>query len=135
MRLLLIIVGALAAILCIGKPAETRDYPWCAEGNYKGGATNCGFVTLQQCMDTVRGTGPVDQILCTSPRRDHMSWLDARGTTLSKRYTFRNSSGSLAILLAIRRASSRLTGKREGSSRLVRDGPETEQHQANDNER
>ena len=46
MRLLLIIVGALAAILCIEKPAEARDYPWCAEGNYKGGATNCGFVTL-----------------------------------------------------------------------------------------
>jgi hypothetical protein len=56
MRFLLIIVGALAAILCIEK-AEARDYPWCAEGNYKGGATNCGFVTLQQCMDTVRGSG------------------------------------------------------------------------------
>ena len=57
MKLFLIIVGALAAILCIEKPAEARDYPWCAEGNYKGGATNCGFVTLQQCMDTVRGSG------------------------------------------------------------------------------
>jgi hypothetical protein len=57
MRLLLIVVGALAAILCIEKPAEARDYPWCAEGNYKDGATNCGFVTLQQCMDTVRGSG------------------------------------------------------------------------------
>jgi hypothetical protein len=57
MRLLLIIVGALAAILFIEKPAKARDYPWCAEGNYKGGATNCGFVTLQQCMDTVRGSG------------------------------------------------------------------------------
>jgi hypothetical protein len=39
-----------------------------------------------------------------------------------------NSSGSLAILLAILRASSRLSG-------LVRSGPETEQHQGNDNER
>ena len=57
MRLLLLIVGALAAILCIEKPAEARDYPWCAEGNYKDGATNCGFVTLQQCQDTVRGSG------------------------------------------------------------------------------
>jgi hypothetical protein len=36
---------------------------------------------------------------------------------------------SLAILAAI------LVAKREGPSRLVRDGPETQQHQTNDNER
>ena len=57
MRLLLIIVGAFAAIICIEKPAEAQSYPWCADGNYKGGATNCGFVTFQQCLDTVRGSG------------------------------------------------------------------------------
>jgi hypothetical protein len=56
MRLLLIILGASATIVCVEKPAEARDYPWCAEGNYKDGATNCGFVTLQQCQDTVRGS-------------------------------------------------------------------------------
>ena len=30
MRLLLIIVGVFAAIVCIEKPAEAQDYPWCA---------------------------------------------------------------------------------------------------------
>jgi hypothetical protein len=76
MRRLLIIVGALAAILCIEKPAEARDYSWCAEGNYKGGATNCGFVTPQQCMDTVRGSGgSCDQIPCTGPYRNHRRCL------------------------------------------------------------
>jgi hypothetical protein len=30
MRFLLIIVGALTAIVCIEKPAEAQNYPWCA---------------------------------------------------------------------------------------------------------
>jgi hypothetical protein len=56
MRLSLFILGVFAAVVCIERPAEARDYPWCAEGDYKDGATNCGFVTLQQCQDTVRGS-------------------------------------------------------------------------------
>jgi len=43
MRLLLIIVGAFVAIVCLAKPTEARDYPWCAYYNFQhGGATNCG---------------------------------------------------------------------------------------------
>jgi hypothetical protein len=58
MRLLLIIVGALAAILCIEKLAEARDYPWCAFYDDKdGGFTNCGFVTIEQCRAAVSGVG------------------------------------------------------------------------------
>jgi Protein of unknown function (DUF3551) len=61
MRLLLIILGALAAIVCIEKPAEARDYPWCAYYNFGdgggGGAENCGWATIEQCMATVRGIG------------------------------------------------------------------------------
>jgi Protein of unknown function (DUF3551) len=58
MRPLLIIVGAFAAIVCIEKPAEAQDYPWCAYYDFfEGGATNCGFSTLQQCMATVSGIG------------------------------------------------------------------------------
>jgi hypothetical protein len=34
MRLLLIIVGASAAIVCLEKPAEMQSYRWCADGNY-----------------------------------------------------------------------------------------------------
>jgi hypothetical protein len=54
-RLLLMIVGSFAVMVCNERAAYAQNYPWCAEGSYKGGATNCGFVTLQQCMDTVRG--------------------------------------------------------------------------------
>jgi hypothetical protein len=59
MRLLLIIAGAVAAIVCIERPAEARDYPWCAYYNFRhgGGATNCGWETFEQCLATVRGIG------------------------------------------------------------------------------
>lgn len=33
-------------------------YPWCAVyGGRGGGASNCGFLTIQQCRDTVSGIG------------------------------------------------------------------------------
>jgi hypothetical protein len=58
MRLLLIIVGAFAAIVWIQKPAEARDYPWCAFYDDKdGGFSNCGFVTIEQCRAAVSGVG------------------------------------------------------------------------------
>jgi hypothetical protein len=35
-----------------------RHYPWCLDYNgIDGGATNCGFVTYQQCMATRMGAG------------------------------------------------------------------------------
>jgi hypothetical protein len=59
MRLLLIIVGAFAAIVSIEKPAEADNgRQWCAYYNFfRGGATNCGFSTFQQCLATVSGVG------------------------------------------------------------------------------
>jgi hypothetical protein len=55
MRLLLLMWGIGVCVVGSGTRAEAQNYPWCAQGSYKGGGTNCGFVTLQQCMDTVRG--------------------------------------------------------------------------------
>jgi hypothetical protein len=61
MRLLVIIVGVFVAIVCIEKPAEARDYPWCAYYNFGGGggggAENCGWATIEQCLATVSGIG------------------------------------------------------------------------------
>ncbi len=58
MRLLLFILGVFATIIWIGKPAEAREYPWCAYYNFdRGGATNCGFATFQQCLAAVSGVG------------------------------------------------------------------------------
>ena len=52
----------LAAALAVMLPAagHADPYRWCAE--YSGGrdgmgATNCGFVTLEQCRATISGIG------------------------------------------------------------------------------
>jgi hypothetical protein len=61
MKPLLFILGIFAAIVSVEKPAEARDYPWCAYYNFGdgggGGAENCGWATIEQCLATVRGIG------------------------------------------------------------------------------
>jgi Protein of unknown function (DUF3551) len=58
MKLLLIIVGAVVALVCIEKPAEAQSGGWCAYYNLGPmGSRNCGFATLQQCLADVRGIG------------------------------------------------------------------------------
>ena len=59
MRILLFILVALAAGVCIEKPAEAQSGGWCAYLNGGGhdGSRECGFATLQQCLATVRGVG------------------------------------------------------------------------------
>lgn len=43
----------------LSAPAQTQiTYPWCAVySGGKGGGTNCGFSTLEQCRATVSGIG------------------------------------------------------------------------------
>jgi Protein of unknown function (DUF3551) len=59
--LLLGVVAALAISPLVAMSARAEiEYPWCAQ--YGGGrdgmnATNCGFVTLKQCRDTISGIG------------------------------------------------------------------------------
>jgi dipeptide/tripeptide permease len=50
---------ALAAPLLLGTVggASAQNYPWCAQYNLRGGATNCGFVSYAQCQATVSGIG------------------------------------------------------------------------------
>ena len=57
MRLLLFILGISAGITCIEKPADAQNYPWCAMLSMGDQAMNCGFVSVEQCMATVRGIG------------------------------------------------------------------------------
>jgi hypothetical protein len=38
--------------------ADAQNYPWCAYySGGRGGGTNCGFTTFEQCMATVSGIG------------------------------------------------------------------------------
>ena len=60
---LLAAAGAvLAATFAVASPARAEIvYPWCAQYSDKlgGGGTNCGFVTLQQCRNTISGLGGI----------------------------------------------------------------------------
>lgn len=52
----LAISGAFAALLLVAAPdAQAREYPWCAR--YDWTTSNCGFVSLQQCLATISGIG------------------------------------------------------------------------------
>jgi uncharacterized protein DUF3551 len=59
MKILLFILGVLAAGVCIEKPAEAQSGGWCAyfDDGGPGGSRECGFATLQQCLAEVRGVG------------------------------------------------------------------------------
>jgi hypothetical protein len=53
----LAVAAGVSATFFVG-PANADPYKWCAiYGGRGGGATNCGFVTLQQCQATIRGAG------------------------------------------------------------------------------
>jgi hypothetical protein len=57
MRMLLAVLLGTAALVAAGPAAAAIEYPWCADYSVPGGATNCGFVTLDQCRVTVFGVG------------------------------------------------------------------------------
>ena len=60
MRLLPFVLGIFAVVAAMGMRAEAQNYPWCAYysgGDGGGGGTNCGFISFEQCMATVRGIG------------------------------------------------------------------------------
>ena len=48
---------AVAATATFAKPAGTIEYPWCAQYGGRDGGRNCGFVSYEQCMETIRGMG------------------------------------------------------------------------------
>ena len=51
-------VAALAALLLASNVAPAQEYPWCAvQYDDDGEITTCGYVTLQQCRDTIWGVG------------------------------------------------------------------------------
>ena len=74
MKLLLFLLGICVALFGTGTRVEAQNYPWCAiYGGFDDGGTNCGFITLQQCMDTARGMGNLaNRIRSTFPRLDRV---------------------------------------------------------------
>ncbi len=69
-----IVPGGLAlafALMAAPTPSLAREYPWCAQ--YSWSNYNCGFVTFQQCLDTISGVGgfckPNPRFVPPPPRR------------------------------------------------------------------
>jgi hypothetical protein len=52
-------LAALAALdVFTPSASQAESYPWCAQySGMGGGGRNCGFVTYEQCMETIRGMG------------------------------------------------------------------------------
>jgi len=59
MRSLLLMLGIVAGTAALAGSASAQNYPWCAVygGGDKGGSSNCGFTTFEQCMATLSGMG------------------------------------------------------------------------------
>jgi uncharacterized protein DUF3551 len=51
------VLFGVAMVTMANAPAAAIEYPWCADYNLRGGATNCGFMTWEQCRATVSGVG------------------------------------------------------------------------------
>jgi hypothetical protein len=52
------LTAVAASLLLAPTASKAIEYPWCAQyGGEDGGARNCGFTTIKQCMDTVLGMG------------------------------------------------------------------------------
>jgi hypothetical protein len=50
----------IAAFTLDTRPASAQQYPWCLySGKRSGGGSNCGFVSFEQCLETLRGIGGI----------------------------------------------------------------------------
>jgi hypothetical protein len=59
MKTLSFMLGLFLATIVIPSHAQAQsNYPWCSvySGGFDG-ASNCGFVSFEQCMENVRGIG------------------------------------------------------------------------------
>jgi hypothetical protein len=57
MKVLLLVLGIIAAMTGIGTPALAQNYPWCAHYDKGGGGLNCGFTSFAQCLTDISGLG------------------------------------------------------------------------------
>lgn len=57
MKIVPLALGATIGIVALAGPAAAQNYPWCAVLDTGDASYNCGFVSFEQCMATVRGIG------------------------------------------------------------------------------
>jgi hypothetical protein len=59
MRPWLFALGIIVIAAGSTTPVLAQNYPWCAAYDTGDQAWNCGFVSYEQCMATVRGIGGI----------------------------------------------------------------------------
>jgi Protein of unknown function (DUF3551) len=57
MKPLSLAFGIAIGVAGLSGQAQAQNYPWCAVYDVGDAAYNCGFVSFEQCMATVRGIG------------------------------------------------------------------------------
>ena len=59
MRITIALLGTLITLIEVTavQPAHADPYRWCAQYGGKSGATNCYFVTYEQCRAALSGNG------------------------------------------------------------------------------
>ena len=57
MKTLSLALGIAIGFAGLAGRAEAHNYPWCAVLDTGDASSNCGFVSFEQCLATVRGIG------------------------------------------------------------------------------
>jgi Protein of unknown function (DUF3551) len=57
MKQVLFVLGVCVVAIGLVTEAKAQNYPWCAVYDTGAAPLNCGFVSFEQCMATVRGIG------------------------------------------------------------------------------
>jgi Protein of unknown function (DUF3551) len=80
MRLSLFVLGVIAAIVSVEKPAEAQNGAWCLYVDSDGGGSpQCRYATLQQCLvDRVGGSNCSPSPYPTSPQSSPSTRLRRR---------------------------------------------------------
>jgi hypothetical protein len=59
MKILLVALGIAVGTGLIVTDAEAQNYPWCAYYSGDAAGVNCGFVSFEHCLMTLRGIGGI----------------------------------------------------------------------------
>jgi hypothetical protein len=78
-----IVLAATTLVALAFSPAAHADGSWCAQYSGRGGGTNCGFHSFEQCRATVSGIGGFCQ---PNPFRAYGSTREPRRRTYRREY-------------------------------------------------
>jgi hypothetical protein len=93
MRFLPLLLAGLVMLAPPAAPVHAQaNFPWCSNFADGFGGTNCGFVSYEQCMATVRGSGGFcDKSDMYRPENAATKSAQKPGKSISRKSSTRNS--------------------------------------------